>query len=420
MVIMSKDAKPEFIIESKDESEETALNDLFDGTNDLDELAESEAKIDDTESSSDQLEVSNELPDDLFESVVPSKESINNALVVSENEAIKEALPMMHAISSQLAELVEKAQANVSPEFNALMEGYVAKANESETIKVKAQHVHTQHKEMKAELQNTRDDLKRIKVDLEASKEALRSSELDLSAEKTQFSNYKDMSSQKISDLSQDKLQLKDRVAELERDNGNLLEENSRLKSELLETQHRVKEAQQDGTIELEDAQRKIIDLDSEIIELKEQLDLRIREIEYKDALLNQLVKQQPVVSPTPSPEPVVQPSIQQAEPVAQVTPNIVTPEPVVQEVPSFMESESKPVQEPQQSLVQDVDTMAKLEQAPVQIFEPAPETTTVQDVTPVMDSVASSSVRIAGMDEDEEDEDEPPRKGFKWGAFRK
>jgi hypothetical protein len=64
------------------------------------------------------------------------------------------------------------------------------------------------------------------------------------------------------------------------------------MKAELIEYNHKVKQLQQENSIEKQTAERSLREGQKVIQELKEQLELREREASYKNALIEQLVRQ--------------------------------------------------------------------------------------------------------------------------------
>ncbi len=206
-------------------------------------------------------------------------------------------------IRQQMKTLVDKQNKEVSSEFTALMDGYVSKANESESFKVKFEHLEETTEDLKADLKELKDANKRLSSDLEAAREALRLSEADLQNTKKDSEQFRLESNEQIYNLTEEKKLLKEKIrkmqeskdtmqSELENKIDELITEQEELRKNLLESDHRFKSLEQESTLDVENSKRSQRDSEKLIKELKDQLELRNREVEYKDALLNQIVKQ--------------------------------------------------------------------------------------------------------------------------------
>ena len=66
----------------------------------------------------------------------------------------------------------------------------------------------------------------------------------------------------------------------------------SEMKTEIIEYKHQIKQLQQENQIEKQTAERTLRESHRIVQELKEQLELREREASYKNALIEQLVRQ--------------------------------------------------------------------------------------------------------------------------------
>ncbi len=195
-------------------------------------------------------------------------------------------------IEEQLLSIYEKQKSGVSAEFSALMDGYVNKANESQEFKVKFENTFSQFEELKLEFKTQREESKKNKLDLDAAKEALRSSETELQRSKKDIENNKLRYEEQISDLIQEREKLKSKLKQLMDQQEKSATDYNDLKAELLEFKYKTKQLEQEKEVEIETAKRSVRESNKIIDELKEKLDLRTREVEYKDALLNQLIKQ--------------------------------------------------------------------------------------------------------------------------------
>lgn len=198
----------------------------------------------------------------------------------------------LNKIEKQLSVIVEKQSNNVSPEFNALMDGYVNKANESQEYRVKYEHLETIYEELNLNFKSLQDELKKLKIEYEALKEALRMSELDLQRMSKDIDTDKQRYEQLLTELKEDRDALKERLRQMMEENDKLSREFAENKSELLESRYKFKQLEQERLIDIETQKRSMKESNKVVEELREKLDLRTREVEYKDALLNQLIKQ--------------------------------------------------------------------------------------------------------------------------------
>lgn len=195
-------------------------------------------------------------------------------------------------IEEQLSAIVDRQKNGVSAEFNALMDGYVNKANESQEFKVQAGHYETLYEELKLETKTIKEENKKFKADLEATKEALRMSESDIKRLKSEAEQAKNTYQEQITSLTDEKEQFKLRLKDVQGQNDQNLQNYNNIKSELLDQRYKSKQIDQERQVEQETYKRTGRETSKLIDELKEKLELRTREVEYKDALLNQLIKQ--------------------------------------------------------------------------------------------------------------------------------
>ena len=195
-------------------------------------------------------------------------------------------------IKSELKVLAEKQEHKVSPEFSALMDGYVIKANESETLRVKYQHVESHYEELKLELKTQKTQNRQLGSDLDSVREALKLSELELSKFKRDFDHTRQDFQDKSDALQNEKEALLRKIKELMTWKETTEQLCNEMKSELIEYNHKVKQLQQENSIEKQTAERSLREGQKVIQELKEQLELREREASYKNALIEQLVRQ--------------------------------------------------------------------------------------------------------------------------------
>jgi|694.fasta_scaffold00143_31 hypothetical protein len=195
-------------------------------------------------------------------------------------------------IKSELKVLAEKQEHKVSPEFSALMDGYVIKANESETLRVKYQHVENHYEELKLELKTQKAQNRQLGSDLDSVREALKLSELELSKFKRDFDHTRQDFQDKSDSLQNEKEALLRKIKDLMTWKETTEQLCNDMKAELVEYNHKIKQLQQENLIEKQTAERSLREDQKIIQELKEQLELREREASYKNALIEQLVRQ--------------------------------------------------------------------------------------------------------------------------------
>lgn len=247
----------------------------------------------------------------------PSENIESSTLPVKLNEIPDKLINTLEELQEALAELLEKQSHGVSPEFSALMDGYVNKANESEAVKVRFAHIENMNNELKEEARNLKELNRQLHSDLEAAREASRLAESDLHKSKRDFDMFKQQYEDKLNSLTEEKNKLLIRSKELSDIRESNLKEINSLKAEMLEIKHLLKQSEQERMVQEESHKRAIRENAMFIQELKEKVDLRTREVEYKDALLNQLIKQASIeesdLDPNdaftnPSPPPLVSP----------------------------------------------------------------------------------------------------------------
>jgi hypothetical protein len=208
------------------------------------------------------------------------------------NEIPEKLMETLLSLQESISELLEKQSETVSPEFSALMDGYVNKANESEAIKVRYAHIENLNNEIKEESRNLKDLNRQLHSDLELAREAMRLAESDLHKSKRDFDIFKQQFEDKVNSLTEEKNKLLLRNKELTDIRESNIQEINTFKAEILELKHKLKQSEQERMVQEESHKRSIRENALFIQELKEKVDLRTREVEYKDALLNQLIKQ--------------------------------------------------------------------------------------------------------------------------------
>ena len=206
-------------------------------------------------------------------------------------------------IQSQLALLTGKAGGDVSPEFKALMEGYVNKANELEETKVKLQDTSNKYEAIKTEIINLRETNRSLVSELQLARDTLRKLEQELSGFQEKTKAKEEIYKEKINELLEETSSYEEKMLAIEEiyrnkidDLENKLTESKdtleKTRQELLDQSYDFKHIEQELIIQRDGLKKQLQEIDSVIKEQSEQLEFKAKEIEYKDAYLNQIVKQ--------------------------------------------------------------------------------------------------------------------------------
>lgn len=195
-------------------------------------------------------------------------------------------------IQNQITLLIEKLNNDVSPEFKALMEGYVNKANESESIKVNLEDITSRCEALKIEIANVRETNRNLVHELQSARETLRNLESQLNNYQTSSKKNEEEYRNKIKTLKVQNEEYENKIKEMETKLATVTDTHEKLRQELLDQNFEYKQAEQELISERDSLRKQLDEFEILLKEQSEQLGLRIKEIEYKDALLNQLVKQ--------------------------------------------------------------------------------------------------------------------------------
>jgi len=323
--------------------------------------------------------VAEEKPEDKSAQKSRSKKS-KSKVPAKVDEVSLELASALAKIESHLSVLTDKQHA--SPEFKALMDGYVNKANECEAEKVRARAFEEKYEELRADHRALKEAHKSLQSELEATKEALRESEADLHKVKQEYSNYKNSTEEKIHELTEDKRSANQKVRDLIAEREKNSAEFNSMQAKTLEAKHLYKQLEADRNIERDNYERAIKEAENMVAQYKEQLDLRTRELEYKDALLNQLIREASGSASTAG-QPVA------AAPVPQAQAPKASPQ--------------------KSSMIFNPD-------------EPKAEENLNQDFSSLLNAAASSPAQSPVLPDKpiQEQAAKPKGGGIKWGAFRK
>ena len=194
-------------------------------------------------------------------------------------------------IQNQLGALIAKLDNDVSPEFKALMEGYVNKANETEELKVNLENTSSKHEELRGEVNKLRETNRNLIRELQNTRETLRNLENELN-------NFQDITKRnendhrdKIRNLTKQNQEYETQVKALETKIVELKESQDSLKQEYSDQSFKYRRNEQELIIEKENFKKQVEEFEVLLTEQKEQIEFKTKEAEYKDALLNQLIK---------------------------------------------------------------------------------------------------------------------------------
>ena len=205
-------------------------------------------------------------------------------------------------IQNQLAFLISRLDNDVSPEFKALMEGYVNKANESEEFKVNLENITASYQELKAEIGKVRETNRNLIHELQIARELLKKLEDELSSFQESSTKAEEEYKEKIKMLTNHNTELQNKIQiiekekekaeqELELKTSDLKQNQEKLRQELLDQNYASHQKEQELTIQRDNLLKQVEEFEILLKEQKEKLELKSKEVEYKDALLNQLVK---------------------------------------------------------------------------------------------------------------------------------
>lgn len=206
-------------------------------------------------------------------------------------------------VQAQINTLISKLENDVSPEFKALMESYIKKANETEELKVNIENIKQKSEEVKSEIGELRDTNRNLVNELQNTRETLGSIEEELDNLKLNTSRTEDEYKDKIKGLKKLNLEYEDKINILQEEKEKLksvLEEkmaefadvHESIRQELLDQSYEARKIEQELIIQKDNLKKQVEEFEVLIREQQEQIDLKVKEIEYKDALLNQFIKQ--------------------------------------------------------------------------------------------------------------------------------
>ncbi len=206
-------------------------------------------------------------------------------------------------IHNQICELVEKLDSDVRPEFKALMEGYVRKANETEELRVNLDNISLKHEEQKTEIIKIRETNRNLIHELQSARDILKKLENDLTTFQSISKKTEEEHKEKIRLLTEENVQLLNELnlsdeekntiqGEVEGKYSELSTANEKLRQELLDQKFKYHQSEQELIIERDNLKKQMEEMDTVLKDHIEKLELKSKEADYKDALLNQFIKQ--------------------------------------------------------------------------------------------------------------------------------
>lgn len=232
------------------------------------------------------------MPDEIKTSTI-SKTDIkasnrNNVIPIT---SISDLGNIVGDIQNQLTLLLNKLNSDVSPEFKALMEGYINKANESEETKVNLETIKSSHEELKTEITKVRETNRTLIQELQVAREILKKLEQELNLQHEVSKKTEESFKEKVNKLSKQNQEFETSAKKLEEEKANFNTEQEKLRQELLDQSFTFHQKEQELTIRVDNYKKQVEEHDLLLKEQSEKLELKTKEAEYKDALLNQLIK---------------------------------------------------------------------------------------------------------------------------------
>ena len=214
-------------------------------------------------------------------------------------------------IRDLLIDVLEKLENNeINPEFRALMEAYVNKANEAEELKVNLSGIAGRYEQLKSEINQLRETNRNLISELQSAREALKKLELELNSLEEVHKLSDNSLKEKITELNRQKIEYENKFHEYEARTKQFYEEKLKMmqeienkfvkfaesheksKQELLDQNFKLRQSEQELSIAKDNLQKQVHMLEKLLSEQTEELELKTKEVEYKEAILNQLIKQ--------------------------------------------------------------------------------------------------------------------------------
>ena len=243
------------------------------------------------------------MPDEIIGSTVSKTDTkLSSRKNVIPITSISDLGNVVGDIQNQLTLLINKLDSDVSPEFKALMEGYVNKANESEEYKVNLENIKTSHEEIKAEIAKVRETNRSLIYELQNAREVLKKLEQELNNYQESAKKAEEGYKSKIKDITRQNQEQENKIKHLEEEKSKVHEEmntkfseleqeHQKLRQELLDQNFNFHQKEQELTIERDNLKKQVEEFEVLLKDQSEKIEFKSKEVEYKDALLNQLIK---------------------------------------------------------------------------------------------------------------------------------
>lgn len=194
-------------------------------------------------------------------------------------------------IQNQLTLLINKLEEEVSPEFKALMEGFVNKANETEKVKVNLENLANSHEEIKSEITKVRETNRNLVQELQCAREILKNLERDLEISRKSFKQAEENYKEKINVLNKKINDYELKLSTIEEEKNASVNDKEKTRQELLDQKYNFHQKEQEITIERDNLKKQIEELELLLKDQTEKLELKTKELDYKDVLLKELIK---------------------------------------------------------------------------------------------------------------------------------
>ena len=199
---------------------------------------------------------------------------------------------VVNELQSQLNLLIGNLSNNTTPEFKALMEGYVNKANEVEELKIKIENTLSRHEELKSETSKVRETNRNLIHELQCTRDTLKNLEYNLNTFQASSNKREEEYKEAIQNLDQQIEEYEKNKKELELKIKEIIDSQGRVKQEAQDQNFKFKQTEMELITERDNLRKQLKEFELLLNEQHEQLEFKTKEVEYKEALLNQFIKQ--------------------------------------------------------------------------------------------------------------------------------
>lgn len=211
---------------------------------------------------------------------------------------------MISDLQEQLSLLNKKLDGNdATPEFKALMEGYIKKANESEEVKARLQSINDSYDLLKSDLVQLRELNRNLTQELNESREKMRDLEYQINSLETGSLQLENNQKEKYREAQKKIQTFEEKMFDLEKEKNTLKNQYEKRIMELIKSQESLKQELSDMDFDFRQRERELIaeiddlntrtkDYENILKEQEEKLSFKTKEAEYKASLLDQMAKQ--------------------------------------------------------------------------------------------------------------------------------